>query len=139
MDPTVIGGLAPAKRVSSHTVPGTKSTPFAKLPRVERLRANNALEDPPEMNEADELDEDEMDDGQGGTKEEKAERMRMRGRGKTLKRFLRKKKKNVIDPATVAIKEKLKAERERKERARDPTKGGADETGALARFGRRHD
>ncbi|KAL7418157.1 NUC141 domain-containing protein [Mrakia frigida] len=135
MDPTSIGGLAPGRRVSNHVVPGTKATPFSKLPRIERLRANDALEDPPE--EDDGMDDKDEDESKATTPEEK-EKMRMRGRGKTLKRFLRKKKKNVIDPATVAIKEKLKAEREKKERARNP-KAGDDETGALSRFGRRHE
>ena len=100
MDPTSIGGLAPGKRISNHVVPGTKATPFSKLPRIERLRANDALEDPPE--EDDGMDEDEEDESKATTPEEK-EKMRMRGRGKTLKRFLRKKKKNVIDPATVSF------------------------------------
>lgn len=101
MDPSTIGGLAPGRRISNHVVPGTKATPFSKLPRIERLRTNGALENPPDE-EGDDDDDDMDDEDAAKATPEEREKMKMRGRGKTLKRFLRKKKKNVIDPATVS-------------------------------------
>lgn len=50
-----------------------------------------------------------MDDDDDGSKEEKAklreekQKKKMRGKNKSMKRYLRKQRKNVIDPATVSL------------------------------------
>jgi U3 small nucleolar RNA-associated protein 7 len=57
-----------------------------------------------------------------------------RGRNKAMKRLMRKKKQNIIDPSLMAMKQKIaaqkKAETEKERRASKPPV-----TGALARFG----
>lgn len=99
MDASQIGSLA-APTKYTHLPRATKPTPFSQLSRTERLRTNGALEDPPESD--DDGASSGEDDGEGGaSKREAKEKKRMRGRNKTVARLMRKKKKNVIDPATV--------------------------------------
>ena len=106
LDPEFIGGLATQPRVEV-------DTPFARLPRLARLEAGGKA-DTTEVHSDSEADmDDEGIDGDGGgagkklTKEERAkrkeekEKKRMRGRNKATKRFLRKQRKNVIDPKAV--------------------------------------
>lgn len=101
MDPSILGSVAAQEKKTF--AERQKPTPFARLPRTERLTANGAMEDPPSDDEGEKA-EDSDDEGKGGKKgetSEEREKRKMRGRGKSLKRFLRKKKKNVIDPSTV--------------------------------------
>ncbi|KZV62064.1 BING4CT-domain-containing protein [Peniophora sp. CONT] len=122
LDPEFIGGLASQPRVES-------DTPFARLPRLARLEVGGKA-DTTEAHSDSDADMDGEEDGEGAgpgkklTKEEREkrkeekEKKRMRGRNKTTKRFLRKQRKNVIDPKAVAIREKLAKEREARQRAR---------------------
>ena len=83
---------------------GGHDIPYARLPRYERLRVSG---------KADETEEDRRD-GAGGSDEEGAdelakgalskaekEKKKMRGKNKSLKRYLRKQRKNVTDPRAV--------------------------------------
>lgn len=118
LDPEFIGSLAPPPTLST-AVGGQADVSFARLPRLERLRVQG---------KADETEEGDEDEAAGGdeaptrkpTREEK-EKKKMRGRNKTLKRcvfssrrsvyqqrslvcrYLRKQRKNVIDPRAVCL------------------------------------
>jgi U3 small nucleolar RNA-associated protein 7 len=63
----------------------------------------------------------------------------MRGKGKSLKRYLRKKRKNVIDPRSMSAREHLAKQRAEREQGRE-TAGYKPKSGlpsALDRFCRR--
>ena len=106
LDPEFIGGLASQPHVEA-------DTPFARLPRLARLEAGGKADTTEVHSDSDvEMDEegadgDEIGMGKKLTKEERArrkeekEKKRMRGRNKATKRFLRKQRKNVIDPKAV--------------------------------------
>lgn len=74
--------------------------PFRKLSRLERLRAQGKAD---ETEKVEEHEEDGIDtDGEKKPKGAEKEKMKMRGKGKALKRYLKKKRKNVIEPSTVS-------------------------------------
>lgn len=130
LDPKFVGSLAPPSKLSTTTTtfngkPAIE-VPFARLPRLERLRVQG---------KADETDVGNPDDTAPNerTQEEK-ERKKMRGKGKSLKRFLRKQRKNVIDPTAVAIRAKLEKQREERRLAKEVTDGTPRKASALDRF-----
>ncbi|KAF7369018.1 WD-REPEATS-REGION domain-containing protein [Mycena venus] len=136
LDPELIGSLASEPKLSTTTTfdgkpPRGAETPFARLPRLERLRVQGRAD------ESEVVDPDDTaPDGRKLTKEEK-ERKKMRGKGKSLKRFLRKQRKNVIDPTAVAIRAKLEKQREeRKAKAKEQAGGEPRKPSALDRFAR---
>ncbi|KAK7052348.1 WD-repeats-region domain-containing protein [Favolaschia claudopus] len=133
LDPELIGSMASEQKLSVTTTfdgkpPRGAETPFARLPRIERLRVQGKAD------ESEVVDPDDTaPDGRKLTKDEK-EKKKMRGKNKSLKRYLRKHRKNVIDPATVAIRAKLEKQREeRKARAKDQG-GETRKPSALDRF-----
>lgn len=89
--------------------PGYKEIPYARKTRLDRLKADgkNVEEEDEETEESG----DEEEDGEGMKREErknkKIERAdakkRARGRNSTLKKMLRKRKRNVVDPQTVRL------------------------------------
>ena len=94
----MVGNLAPPSKLTTGTTSEGKSVaaiPYARLPRMERLKVSGKA-DTTEDNSGDEREVD-------GKKEshEEREKRRMRGKGKSLSRYLRKQRKNVIDPTTV--------------------------------------
>lgn len=97
LDPEFVGSLAPPSKLTT-AVNSTNDTPFARLPRLERLRVQGKADET-------EIPESSGDEGEGpsGKKEdsEAREKRKMRGKGKSMKRFLRKQRKNVIDPTAV--------------------------------------
>lgn len=101
LDPEMIGNLAPPSKLTETTFDGKPSVavPYARLPRIERLRANGKIDVTEEPGSA---DEGERADGAKESREER-EKRKMRGKGKSLKRYLRKQRKNVIDPAAVSF------------------------------------
>ncbi|SPO34728.1 related to UTP7 - nucleolar protein, component of the small subunit processome [Pseudozyma flocculosa] len=126
-------------------------TPYARLSRVERLALDNkggyeGLVPPSSHVAEDDGDEDmaegadeELDvmKGTGAVKpgadqpRKKKEAKKARGRNSTMKKYLRKQQKNVIDPTKLAIKAKLerrKAEREA-EKARQAAGGDGGDDG----------
>ncbi|KAI9567936.1 NUC141 domain-containing protein [Boletus coccyginus] len=136
LDPDFVGSLAPPTKLTT-AVNDKHDIPFARLPRLERLRVQGKA------------DETELDDGVGadggaddneGKKKAKAERekRKMRGKGKSLKRYLRKQRKNVVDPTAVAIRAKLAKQREERRVAKAIEKGEIEpkKPSALDRFRR---
>jgi len=146
-----------------------KETPFYKKSRVERLRLlGKSGEEVDAAIKAEQEDQVGSDEDEGGVQvgqKLKVEKLKhkMRGRDKGVKKFLRKKRKNVVDPALVsgsvlcranailgglrwlirisgcrqvAAKEKVQNQRAKLEREKKIASGEIKvETGALARFG----
>ena len=102
LDPEFVGALAPEPKLTT-AVDDKTEVPFARLPRLERLRVSGRAD------ETEEGAEGAVAEGSGD--EEPAARMskaekekkKMRGKNKSLKRYLRKQRKNVIDPKAVSI------------------------------------
>ncbi|KAL1939284.1 hypothetical protein VTO73DRAFT_10087 [Trametes versicolor] len=129
LDPSFIGSLAPPP-VLSTAVDGAHSIPYARLPRYERLRASG---------KADETEEGATPDGAVSTQSKaEKERNRMRGKNKSMKRYLRKQRKNVVDPRALAVKKSLEGAREARRKARAVSSGeeGPQKYSALDRFKR---
>lgn len=129
----------PQKRVD------VASTPFARLPRMERLKLSGQADLEGEGDGAEAVVDGADSGEEGGGRREMAvkEKNKMRGKNKSLKRHLRKKRKNIIDPATIAIREKIDKQRSlmaqvrRKEKTRGDVKTGEEgpvQKSALDRF-----
>ncbi|KAF5381546.1 hypothetical protein D9615_005611 [Tricholomella constricta] len=137
LDPEFVGSLAPPSKLTTVTTIDGKppvEIPFARLPRLERLKVSGKADETEEHSDEEGLD----DNGKKAAREER-ERRKQRGKGKSLKRYLRKQRKNVIDPTAVAIRKKLEKQREEKLRARMAAKTGGEEPrkpSALDRFKR---
>lgn len=134
LDPEFIGSLAPPPKLST-AVDGQADIPFARLPRLERLRVQGKAD------ETEEGDEQEAEDGEEGTKKptsQEKEKKKMRGKNKSMKRFLRKQRKNVIDPRAVAVKTKLEKLRDERRKAKMAASGAVEsqKPSALDRFKR---
>lgn len=97
LDSEVVGNLAPPSKLTTGTGDGKPlaAIPYARLSRLERLKVSGKA-DTTEDNSGDEREVD----GKKQSHEER-EKRRMRGKGKSLSRYLRKQRKNVIDPAAV--------------------------------------
>jgi len=156
LDPDFVGSLAPPSKLThasktdcdaKRKAPIEGDVPFRKLPRLERLRVQGKADETETARD----DEDNVDDtgelgrGKKSVRVEK-EKMKMRGKGKALKRYLKKKRKNVIEPSTIAIRAKLEKQQteRKKEREREKRKamGAPDEgkkkSSALDRFKRKN-
>lgn len=94
LDPEFVGSMAPSTKLTTGSN-GNPDTPFARLPRQHRLKLQGRADETEEVSE-----EGEGGEGKASCQEEK-ERKRMRGRNKAMKRYLRKQRKNVIDPKAV--------------------------------------
>ncbi|KAH0579216.1 putative U3 small nucleolar RNA-associated protein 7 [Termitomyces sp. J132] len=128
LDPEFVGSLAPPSKLTTTADAKLADTPFARLSRLERLKVSG---------KADETEENSEDDNGKKISREERERRRQRGKGKSLKRYLRKQRKNVVDPAAVAIRKKLEKQREEKLRVRREVKSEESrKTSALDRFKR---
>jgi U3 small nucleolar RNA-associated protein 7 len=90
-----LGHIAPDKGGETHAEREARS--FRELTRLERLKATGKAD-------ADEGAVGGLSDSEEEEGPQKAERQKkkMRGKGKAMKRFLSKKKKNVVDPALVS-------------------------------------
>ncbi|CAE7083826.1 unnamed protein product [Rhizoctonia solani] len=114
LDPEFIGQLAEP----GHIPFTTPELPFRQKPRLDRLRELGKADESP-ASDGEEVDDINADGGDEKSGPIQKEKMKMRGKGKSLKRYLRKKRKNVIDPSTVAIREKIaKVQATRKAEAR---------------------
>lgn len=107
LNPDVVGSLAPPSKFTyaSNQAGTTVGVPFRVLPRVERLRAQGRLVERSVIVENDEPpeDDDEKDRDQSIHKKDIQEKKKMRGKNKTLKRYLRKKRKNIVDNSVVCL------------------------------------
>jgi len=96
----MVGNLAPPSKLTVTTFDGKPAVevPYARLPRIERLRVSGKIDETEDNSE-----DEEGVNGEEGKKlsKEEREKRKTRGKGKSLKRYLRKQRKNVIDPAAV--------------------------------------
>ena len=99
LNPEFVGSMAPPTNLTTG-IDGKSGTPFARLPRQRRLKLQGRADETEEVSEGEEGDEGE--EGVTSRKEEK-EKKRMRGKNKAMKRYLRKQRKNVIDPKAVCF------------------------------------
>lgn len=91
LDPDFVGSLAPEPKLSTAVNEGAKGEiPFARLPRLERLRVQGKADETEEVSGDEDEDEAGEGGGDGGQKKEmrreEKEKKKMRGRNKTLKR-----------------------------------------------------
>ena len=96
LDPEFVGSMAPPTKLTTD-INGKPDIPFARLPRQHRLKLQGRADETEEVSE-----EEEGEEGKTVRKGEK-EKKRMRGKNKAMKRYLRKQRKNVIDPKAVRI------------------------------------
>lgn len=102
MDPEMLGGMAEEGKILDVV--------HRKLPRMDRLRQTGKA-DETEIVDAEAETDVEPADGEGDLIDgvtpkhlrEKRKKKKMRGKDKSMKRYLKKKRKNVIDQATVRI------------------------------------
>ncbi|WWC61436.1 uncharacterized protein I303_104020 [Kwoniella dejecticola CBS 10117] len=113
------------------------SRSYRQLGRLERLRANGQADEPVQSLESEGEEDDQGEEGRkNGSKEEKVKR-KMKGKGGSTSRYLRKKqKKNIVDNSLLAMRAKVAAQRKADDTKRKIASGEiVKETGALARFG----
>ncbi|CAG7851829.1 U3 small nucleolar RNA-associated protein 7 Short=U3 snoRNA-associated protein 7; AltName: Full=U three protein 7 [Serendipita indica DSM 11827] len=107
MDPEMLGGMREASKVDETLV-------HRKQSRLQRLK---------ETGKADESevpgDEEAEDEENASGPLDKKRKKKMRGKDRSMKRYLRKKRKNVIDVATVSIRAKLDKQRQEIKKARE--------------------
>lgn len=139
--------MAPPTKLTTD-INGKTDVPFARLPRQHRLKIQGRADETEEVS-------GEEDGGEGKVDKAKSdEKRRMRGKNKAMKRYLRKQRKNVIDPKAVrisslcslvplsslslkvALREKMQKEREQRKKVRDAAKGVQEDRlpSALDRF-----
>lgn len=102
LDPEFVGSIAPEPKLTT-AVDDKTDIPFARLPRLERLRVSGKADETEDGDEnvAAGPGSDGEDAPSRMSKAEK-EKKKMRGKNKSLKRYLRKQRKNVIDPKAVS-------------------------------------
>ncbi|BGP13433.1 hypothetical protein JCM10213_008593 [Rhodosporidiobolus nylandii] len=146
LDADVVGkldkGVLRAAEDENPYKPGFRETPFAKKSRVDRLKAkgeHQAAEDEESASE----DEEDLE---GKAREERAQRRteksdqkkRMRGKTSGLKKALRRRRREVIDPQTVALKARLERQRAAAQQAKQnklaAASAGSGTQSALERF-----
>jgi len=88
--------MAPPTKLTTD-ISGKSDLPFARLPRQHRLKLQGRADETEEVSEEDNGGEGKVD------KAKSDEKRRMRGKNKAMKRYLRKQRKNVIDPKAVRI------------------------------------
>lgn len=112
LDPEFIGSVAPDGKILA-SEDGIPLEVHRKLPRLERLRATGKADETEVHDPLDDLvdgEESGKEGLEGLTKEEldqkraqRKVRLKMRGKDKSMKRYLKKKRQNVIDTATVRL------------------------------------
>ncbi|TFK19018.1 WD repeat-containing protein 46 [Coprinopsis marcescibilis] len=129
------------KRLPASSMTAAADKEYSRMSRVEKLGVQGKL-DLGEVRDDDRLagnkaariksgdsdsdassssdEDDDASDG-GNTKEDK-EKKRLRGRNKALKRYLRKQRKNVVDPAVIAIRAKVEKLRVEESKRREKVK-----------------
>jgi len=83
LDPEFVGSLAPPSKLTT-AVNGTTDIPFARLPRLERLRVQGKAD---ETEIANDSDNDQNTNGKKQDREAR-EKRKMRGKGKSMKRLV---------------------------------------------------
>ncbi|KAK0199923.1 BING4CT-domain-containing protein [Desarmillaria ectypa] len=140
LDPDFVGSLAPPSKPTETTFDGKPSVeiPFARLPRLERLQVQGKADETEVLSDDDEVSGAEADPETKARNKEEREKKKMRGKNKSLKRYLRKQRKNVIDPTAVAIRAKMEKQKEEQRRAKIAAANGGEnqKPSALDRFKR---
>jgi len=133
LDPEFLGGFAPQSKLAEGMDLG--SVPFARRPRLDRLRIQGKADDTEALSESEYAMEGQGDRSNPPKRDRvEQEKRKMRGKGKSLKRYLRKQRKNVIDPKAAAVREVFAKERARVKSATDRSK--SERPSALDRFHR---
>ncbi|KAF8496406.1 BING4CT-domain-containing protein [Russula emetica] len=106
LDPEFLGGFAPQRQLTEGTDKGTMS--FARQPRLHRLHIQGKADETEDASE----DEVVMESSVGSSNPSKRDRegqgkRKTSGKDKRLKQYLRKQRKNVVDPRTAAVREAL--------------------------------
>ena len=96
LDPEFVGSMAPPTKLTTD-INGKPDTPFARLPRQHRIKLQGRADETEEVSA-----EEDGNEGKGA-KAKSEEKRRMRGKNKAMKRYLRKQRKNVVDPKAVRI------------------------------------
>jgi U3 small nucleolar RNA-associated protein 7 len=89
LDPEFLGGLAPPSKLTGGVDPDT--VPFARQPRIERLRVQGKVDETEDASEDEAASERPEDPNNEASKRDRGERQKrkMRGKGKSLKRCVR--------------------------------------------------
>ncbi|KAH7102845.1 WD40 repeat-like protein [Auriculariales sp. MPI-PUGE-AT-0066] len=118
LDPEFVGSLAAQPKETESDARGRLQAPFLTLPRMERLKVSGKVDASEEPVEDDEDANEKVEDREGGDEEsgpvKRVEKVRRKARGRetALKRYLKKKRKNVIDPSTEALRAKVEAQKQ---------------------------
>jgi len=139
LDPEFVGQLAAQPKETETDERGRLKASYTKLPRLERLKVSGKVD----AEEAGAVEEDDDDSGEeeaeatgNGKKVEKV-RKKMRGKETALKRYLKKKRKNVIDPRTEVLRAKIESQKQARLAEKKRSSGGAPEKpSVLDRFRR---
>jgi len=131
LDPEFLGGFAPQSKLTEGI--DFDALPFARQPRLNRLRIQRKADKTEDTSESESTVERLEDTSDMGRDIVRRERHKMRGKGKSIKRYLRKQRKNVIDPKAVALREALAQQRTRARSAADD-KSRSGQPSALNRF-----
>lgn len=83
LDPEFVGSMAPPSKLTEGDVP------FARLPRLERLRIEGKADETEVADAAAEEDDPANDGSNGAVSKAEKEKMKMRGKGKSLKRSVK--------------------------------------------------
>ena len=121
LDPDLLGQLDTRASRGAGIVSGAPAgasrapdgTPYARLTRAQRLQLDGNIE----ADADDDLDDDDAERtakvGRGVVREKN----KARGRNSAMKRYLRKKRQNVVDANTNSLREKYQREKERRRQA----------------------
>ena len=125
---TGVGGKEPSGGVVTRAADGT---PYARLSRAQRLQLDGGVEE-----DADAELDDEPERVAKASRGVVREKNRARGRNSAMKRYLRKKRQNVVDSNTNALREKYQREKERRRQmnSRQMPEESAREKSALDMF-----
>ncbi|WVQ78234.1 hypothetical protein IAT38_000317 [Cryptococcus sp. DSM 104549] len=135
LDTDFLGKVSEGRGGETHEEREARS--FRQLGRLERLRASGKADEEEEGG----LDGEGEEGGDANSGEragrDKKEKHKMKGKGGSTKRYLRKKqKKNIVDNSLLQMRAKVAAQQAASETRRKLQRGdGAQESGALARFG----
>jgi len=97
--------FAPQSKLTEGRDPGT--VPFARQPRLDRLRIQGKADETEDVSENEAIEHPAYSSNSPNRDPTGPEKRKMRGKGKSLKRYLRKQRKNVIDPRAIAVRDAL--------------------------------
>jgi len=81
--------------------------PFARQPRLDRLRTQGKADETEDVSENEAMEPPAYSSNSRNRDPMAPGKRKMRGKGKSLKRYLRKQRKNVIDPKAIAVRDAL--------------------------------